>query len=64
MGIVGSQLLYDFGRINYLSKSSEFRAGAQRQTAEATKAQITLQVRSAYFQSLQAQSVLTSPRRQ
>ncbi|HTM49256.1 MAG TPA: TolC family protein [Bryobacteraceae bacterium] len=58
MGIVGSQLLYDFGRISYLSKSSELRAGAQRQTAEATKAQIALQVRTAYFQSLQAQSVL------
>jgi outer membrane protein len=57
-GVVGSQLLFDFGRVSNLTRSSELRAGAKRQTAQATRAQIVLQVRSAYFQSLQAQSVL------
>jgi outer membrane protein len=57
-GIVGNQLLFDFGRVSSLTKSSDFRAGAQRQTAQATRAQIILQVRTAFFQSLQAQSVL------
>src|SRR6266446_3186639 len=57
-GVVGNQLLYDFGRVSSLAKSSDLRADAQRQTAQATSAQILLQVRSAYFQSLQAQSVL------
>jgi outer membrane protein len=57
-GIVGNQLLFDFGRVANLSRSSELRAAAQRQGAQATRAQIVLQVRSSYFQSLQAQSVL------
>src|SRR6185436_3317730 len=58
VGLVGNQLLYDHGRITSLSKSSELRAAAQRQTAEATRADILLKVRSAYYRSLQAQSVL------
>jgi outer membrane protein len=57
-GVVASQLLFDFGRVSNLTRSSELRADAQRQTTQATRAQIVLQVRSAYFQSLQAQSVL------
>ena len=57
-GIAGNQLLYDHGRVSSLAKSSDLRAGAQRQTAHAARAQIVLNVRSAYFQSLQAQSVL------
>jgi len=58
VGLVGNQLLYDHGRVSSLAKSSDLRADAQRQTAQATRAQIVLNVRSAYFQSLQAQSVL------
>src|SRR5947208_10302093 len=57
-GIIGNQLLFDFGRVSSLARSSGLRADAQRQSAQATRAQIVLQVRSAYFQSLQAQSVL------
>src|SRR5262249_26798220 len=35
-GITGNQLLFDFGRVSSLTKSSDLRAGAQRQTAQAT----------------------------
>jgi len=57
-GVVASQLLYDFGRAGNLTRSAGLRADAQRETAQATRAQILLQVRAAYFQALQAQSVL------
>ena len=55
-GVVASQLLYDFGRAGNLTRSAGMRADAQRETAQATRAQ--MQVRAAYFQALQAQSVL------
>src|SRR5207244_5276801 len=57
-GVTASQLLYDFGRVGALTRGAELRADAQRETAQATRAQIVLQVRAAYFQALQAQSVL------
>src|SRR5215831_4657692 len=57
-GLSISQLLFDFGRTNSLVKSARYRAGAFEQTAEATRAQVLLQVDRAYFTALRAQAVL------
>lgn len=53
-----NQMLFDFGRTNSLVKSAQYRAEAFEQTAEATRAQIILQVDRAYFTALRAQAVL------
>ncbi|HMB26736.1 MAG TPA: TolC family protein [Blastocatellia bacterium] len=53
-----SQLFFDFGRTNSLLESARYRAEAFEQTAEATRAQVILQVDRAYFTALRAQAVL------
>ena len=57
-GLVFSQLITDFGRTINLTASARFHARAEEQTAEATQAQIALQVSAVYFSALQAQAVL------
>lgn len=58
-GISVTQLITDFGRTYNLTQSSKLRANAQEQNTIATRAQILLAVNSAYFATLEAQSVLT-----
>lgn len=53
-----SQLITDFGRTANLVSSSKLHSRAQRQGALATRAQIELAVKSAFFSALQAQSVV------
>ncbi len=57
-GLSVSQLITDFGRTANLTASAKSRARAEQQNAEATRAQILLQVTATYFAALQAQSVL------
>jgi outer membrane protein len=57
-GLVLSQIITDFGRTANLTASANFRARADEENAEATRAQIMLQVSAAYFSALQAQAVL------
>lgn len=57
-GLTVSQLITDFGRTANLTASSKFRAQAEEKSAEATREQILLQVNSAYFSALEAQSIL------
>jgi outer membrane protein len=58
-GLNFSQLITDFGRTANLSASSKLHSQAEDQNALATRAQILLGVDAAYFNALQAQSVLT-----
>lgn len=53
-----SQLITDFGRTWHLRNSAKFKAGAEEQNAEATRAQILLQVDGAYYGALQAKALL------
>lgn len=57
-GINITQLITDFGRTANLTASSKLQSRAQEQNALATRAQILLAVNSAYFDALQAQSIL------
>jgi outer membrane protein len=57
-GLMLSQLITDFGRTANLTASADFRAKADAENAEATRAQIMLQVSAVYFSALQAQAVL------
>jgi outer membrane protein len=57
-GINISQLITDFGRRANLHDTSKQRSKAEQENALATRAQILLEVNSAYFDALQAQSVL------
>jgi len=57
-GVTISQLLTDFGRTSELSRSAKLRTQADEMNLEATREQILLEVNSAYFSSLAAQSVL------
>src|SRR5262249_56217474 len=52
-----SQLFFDFGRTNSLFENARYRAEAFEQTAEATRAQVILQVDRAYFTALPAHAV-------
>jgi outer membrane protein len=58
LGLSISQLITDFGRTANLTASSRLHAKAEEQHKEATRAQIRLQVDTAYFAALGAQSVL------
>ncbi|HEX3797150.1 MAG TPA: TolC family protein [Verrucomicrobiae bacterium] len=58
-GVNVSQLITDFGRSINLTASSKLQARAQEQNALATRAEILLAVNTAYFEALQAQSILT-----
>jgi outer membrane protein len=57
-GIILNQLITDFGRTANLTASAKSKAQAEAQHAEATREEILLQVNSAYFSALEAQSVL------
>ncbi len=57
-GVTISQLITDFGRTSELSKSANLHTRAEEMNLEATREQILLEVNSAYFSSLAAQSVL------
>lgn len=58
-GVVGSQLISDFGRTRGLIASSDLHAQSQDQTAEATRADILLATTRAFYTVLRAQAVLT-----
>jgi outer membrane protein len=57
-GFSVNQLLLDFGRTGSLAESSWLHAKAVEQNAEATRAQVLLQVDRAYFLALRAEAVL------
>jgi outer membrane protein len=57
-GVDISQIITDFGRTANLTESSKLEARSQEQAALATRAEILLAVNTAYFSSLQAQSIL------
>jgi outer membrane protein len=57
-GLAVGQLLTDFGRTSNLTESARLRSRAQQETAEATRAQILMQLDRSYFAALRAQSVL------
>lgn len=57
-GISISQSIFDFGRTHSLVESSRLKARASEQSAEATRAQVLLQVDRAYFLVLRAQALL------
>jgi outer membrane protein len=58
MGVTVSQMITDFGRTRHLTDSASLRAKAQGQAAEATRAQIVLNVDRAYYAALRAKAVL------
>jgi outer membrane protein len=57
-GVDITQIITDFGRTINLSASSKLHAQAQAQGAIATRAEILVALDAAYFEALQAQSVL------
>ncbi len=57
-GFTVSQMILDFGRTANLTESSRLRARSQDQLAQATRAQVLLQVDRSYYAALRAQSVL------
>ena len=58
-GATVSQLITDFGRTSNLIASANLAAKAENQNALATKEQVLLAVDQAFYNSLQAQAVLT-----
>ncbi len=61
-GITVNQLFTDFGRTRELIASSQFRAQAQDQASEATRADVVLAATRAYFAVLRANAVLNVAR--
>ncbi len=59
-GVTLSQLITDFGRTGQLTESARLRAAAQGENVGNTRAQILVAVDTAYYQALQAESVLRS----
>ena len=57
-GISVSQLITDFGRTSILTESARLRAAAQGKNVEDVSSLIRLEVRSAYYQAIRAESVL------
>ena len=57
-GLMVSQLITDFGRTANLTQSARLRERAQQQNALATRADILMQVDTAYFRALGAQALL------
>jgi outer membrane protein len=53
-----SQLITDFGRTSSLTATSRLRAEAEKQNAQAIRAQILLEVDAAYFSILQSEALL------
>jgi outer membrane protein len=56
-GLIISQLLTDFGRTANLTGSANLRAQAEENNAQATREQILLEVDTAFYAALEAQSV-------
>ena len=61
-GFVASQLLTDFGRTRSLEQSARLRSSVQDQNIIATRAQVLVEVREAYYQALASASVLNVAR--
>lgn len=57
-GFVANQLLSDFGRTRSLVESARLRSSSQDQNIVATRAQVLVEVREAYYQALASESVL------
>jgi outer membrane protein len=57
-GVTAGQLVTDFGRTSKLIASSGLHAESQAQFAEATRAQVIVDVDRAYFNALRAKAVL------
>jgi outer membrane protein len=57
-GVGISQMLTDFGRTSNLTKTAKLRAEAQDKSAANTRAEVILNVRQAYFETLGAESAL------
>jgi outer membrane protein len=57
-GVVGSQLLTDFGRTASLERSAKLRNDAANQNVNYTRAEVLLAVQQAYYQALSSQAVL------
>ena len=57
-GVTAGQLITDFGRTSRLIDSASLHAQSQNEFAEATRAQVILDVDRAYFGVLRAQAVL------
>ena len=57
-GVTGSQLITDFGRTAALTQSARQRAEAAQDSAQATRANVLLQVDVAFYSALRAQNVL------
>jgi outer membrane protein len=58
-GFVVNQLITDFGRTASLTRSSAILAEAQEELTSATRAQLLLRVRQAYYRQLLTRAVLT-----
>ncbi len=58
-GVTVSQMISDFGRTPNLVAQARNRAQAQQDAAQATRAQVLLQVDRAYFTTLRTKNVLT-----
>ncbi len=61
-GVMVTQLITDFGRTANLASSASFAAKAENQNSLATRQQILLAVDRAFYNTLQAQAVLTVAR--
>jgi outer membrane protein len=57
-GVLGSQMLTDFGRTSELTASATFRADSEQQDVTARRASVLLQVDRTYFDALRAQAIL------
>lgn len=57
-GLAASQLLADFGRTAKLEDAAALRTSAAERLVDDTRARVTLEVDTAYYQTLAAQSIL------
>lgn len=57
-GVTVSELVTDFGRTGNLTKSARFTERSEQERANATRAEVLLDVNQAYYRALQAQAVL------
>jgi len=57
-GVVANQLLTDFGRTAALEQSAKLRKDSDDQSVRNTRAAVLVEVRQAYYQALEADSVL------
>lgn len=62
-GVTVTQLITDFGRTTNLVSSASYAAKAENENAMATKEQVLLAVDKAFYNTLQAQAVLTVAQR-